>query len=446
MAGARTAARSEAAGPPAVEVLRGYLAAQSTAFLAQLPRLRQGHPEAAHRIRVASRRARSMLRTFRPLLDEEWADELAERLARFTSAVGPERDVEVVRRRLLAGFDALGDQDSGVVRARNLVDRMLQREATAARESTLAVLAGPGFHALADQIALAPAALPGRPAGREPAGQALYPLVRESFEAMERRVRRLPRIDPLDLDGWGAEAGSGFQTESEGLDLDALPVEGPGTEATLIPGSRVGGSSVGARGGDGRGVDGRIADGRTGDRPTGRAGEDRGTGRGADKPAVVRPRAGSAAAKAKAAGTGPGRGAERGRGEPAGTAAPAAEGEQPSPASAEQAQDELWHRLRISAKRGRYAAEVCIPLAGPAAAGYADQLTRLTEALGQQQDAAMASAVLSRAAQTPRIVAPTAFALGRLLGAQRAQIARARWAFPGLWEQVAEPELRSWLG
>ena len=111
----------------------------------------------------------------------------------------------------------------------------------------------------------------------------------------------------------------------------------------------------------------------------------------------------------------------------------------------ERAEDEIWHRLRISAKRGRYAAEVCAPLVGAPAAGLAEQLTRLTEALGRQQDAAMASAVLSRAAQTPRIVAPTAFALGRLLGAQRAQIARARWSFPALWAQVAEPEHRAWL-
>ena len=111
----------------------------------------------------------------------------------------------------------------------------------------------------------------------------------------------------------------------------------------------------------------------------------------------------------------------------------------------EEAEDEIWHRLRISAKRARYAAEVCAPLAGPAATGLADQLTRLTEALGRQQDAAMASAVLSRAARTPRIVAPTAFALGRLLGAQRARIARDRTAFPALWAQVSEPEHRAWL-
>src|SRR5438270_3786215 len=83
--------------PAAVDVLRGYLGAQSTAFLTQLPRLRDGKPEASHRIRVACRRSRSLLRTYRPLMDGDWADELAARIADFTQIVSPERDVEVVR-------------------------------------------------------------------------------------------------------------------------------------------------------------------------------------------------------------------------------------------------------------------------------------------------------------------------------------------------------------
>ena len=419
MAGVQAPAPAEADEPAAIEVLRGYLAAQSTAFLAQLPRLRQGHPEAAHRIRVAGRRARSMLRTFRPLLDEEWADELSAQLTQFTAVIGPERDVEVVRQHLLAGFDALGDQDAGVARARNLVDRLLQREATVARESTLAILSGPGFHALADQIALAPAALPGRPAAREPAGPTLYPLVRESFAAIERRVRRLPESDLLESDGCGVGGAGAARTETDDFEADT----------PTAPGVRVGeAKGVEARSGEARGVEARAGTGgNAGTVTTGRVGTQGARTTGANAAAVRMPgprdrgRSGSSAR----------------RGEPA---------QQPPQApQGDQIEDEVWHQLRISAKRGRYATEVCVPLAGPAATALAGQLTRLTEALGRQQDAAMASAVLARAAQTPRIVAPTAFALGRLLGAQRAQIARARWAFPTVWAEVSEPEYRSWL-
>src|SRR5579859_287492 len=127
--------------PAALDVLRGYLAGQSAAFLAQLPRLREGKPEASHKIRVACRRSRSMLRTYRPLLDGEWADDLAGQIAEFTELVAPERDVEVVRERLLRALDELADDSSGAIRARTLLERMLHRDYAIAHETTLAALA-----------------------------------------------------------------------------------------------------------------------------------------------------------------------------------------------------------------------------------------------------------------------------------------------------------------
>jgi CHAD domain-containing protein len=301
--------------PAAVDVLRGYLSAQSTAFLTQLPRLREGKPEASHRIRVACRRSRSLLRTYRPLMDGDWADGLAARIDEFTQIVSPERDVEVVRTRLLTALDGLADESSGAVRARTLLDRMLHREHAVAHEATLAALAGPRFHALADQLAIAPETMPGKPEAQSPAPEALYPLVEHAFAAVERRVAALP--DPRK------------QNAKELL---------------------------------------------------------------TDDPA-----------------------------------------------------DEQWHRLRIAAKRCRYAAEVCTPVAGQPAAELADAMAVITEELGAQQDASVASAVLLRAARTPRIAAPTGFVLGRLLGESRAGILRSRLAFPTLWRQAADPGLRAWL-
>lgn len=301
--------------PAALDVLRGYLSTQSTAFLTQLPRLRDGKPEASHRIRVACRRSRSLLRTYRPLMDGVWADELAARIGDFTQIVSPERDVEVVRAQLLKAIDGMTDESSGAVRARTLLDRMLHREYAIAHEATLAALAGPRFHALADQLAIAPETIPSKPEARFPAPEALFPLVANTFAVVERRVAALP--DPRK------------QNAKEML---------------------------------------------------------------TDDPA-----------------------------------------------------DEKWHRLRIAAKRCRYAAEVCVPVAGSAAAELADAMAVLTEELGAQQDAAVASAVLLRAARTPRIAAPTGFVLGRLLGESRAGILRSRLAFPALWRQAADPGLRTWL-
>lgn len=301
--------------PAAVDVLRGYLSAQSTAFLTQLPRLREGKPEASHRIRVACRRSRALLRTYRPLMDGDWADELAARIDEFTQIVSPERDVEVVRTRLLTALDGLADESSGAVRARTLLDRMLHREYAVAHEATLAALAGPRFHALADQLAIAPETMPSKPEAQSPAPEALYPLVERAFGVVERRVAALP--DPR-------------KPNAKELLTDDLA-------------------------------------------------------------------------------------------------------------------DEQWHRLRIAAKRCRYAAEVCTPVAGQSAAELADAMSVITEELGGQQDASVASAVLLRAARTPRIAAPTGFVLGRLLGESRAGILRSRLAFPTLWRQAADPGLRAWL-
>src|SRR5262249_28223858 len=114
-------------------------------------------------------------------------------------------------------------------------------------------------------------------------------------------------------------------------------------------------------------------------------------------------------------------------------------------ALADDATDELWHRLRIAAKRCRYAAEVCVPVAGQPAADLAEAMTVITEELGTQQDATVASTVLLRAARTPRIAAPTGFVLGRLLGEARAGILRSRLAFPALWAPAADPARRAWL-
>src|ERR1051326_2134160 len=69
---------------------------------------------------------------------------------------------------------------------------MLQREYAVAHEATLAAMAGPRFHALADRLALAPQTLPGLPESHTPAPEALYPLVTRAFEVTERRVAALP--------------------------------------------------------------------------------------------------------------------------------------------------------------------------------------------------------------------------------------------------------------
>ncbi|WP_449060799.1 CYTH and CHAD domain-containing protein [Planomonospora algeriensis] len=99
------------------EAVVGYLAAQVTALLAQDPLVRRNEEDAVHKMRVACRRLRSALKSFkgivtgtRPLRDElKWLGEV----------LGEARDLEVIAERLSRALDGLDpDLVAGPVRAR----------------------------------------------------------------------------------------------------------------------------------------------------------------------------------------------------------------------------------------------------------------------------------------------------------------------------------------
>src|SRR5690606_14724630 len=62
------------------------------------------------------------------------------------------------------------------------------------------------------------------------------------------------------------------------------------------------------------------------------------------------------------------------------------------------APDEDWHRTRIRAKRARYAAEAVAPVLGKDAKRLAKRLSRVTDLLGDHQDAVHAATVAERLA------------------------------------------------
>ncbi|MCE7079219.1 CHAD domain-containing protein [Streptomyces sp. ST2-7A] len=68
---------------------------------------RAGDPDAVHRMRVASRRLRSCLRTHRTVLDREYTRGVEQGLRVLAAELGAERDREVLRRRLLAHLGEL---------------------------------------------------------------------------------------------------------------------------------------------------------------------------------------------------------------------------------------------------------------------------------------------------------------------------------------------------
>jgi CHAD domain-containing protein len=107
--------------------------------------LRRGE-DAVHRTRVATRRLRSVLRIFPDLFDDDRRRHLDAELKWYAGELGVERDLQVMRRHLLAAADELPDAVRDPT-AEYLTARLAADESTA-REQVLTSLAGDRYAAL----------------------------------------------------------------------------------------------------------------------------------------------------------------------------------------------------------------------------------------------------------------------------------------------------------
>ena len=103
--------------------------------------------------------------------------------------------------------------------------------------------------------------------------------------------------------------------------------------------------------------------------------------------------------------------------------------------------DPELHRIRILAKRARYAAEAVAPVVGPVATAFARAAAKLQTVLGEHQDSVTAQAWLRSA----RVTGRRAFVAGELIAMEHvaAQEARARW--PKVWKALNSKRLRKWM-
>jgi CHAD domain-containing protein len=103
--------------------------------------------------------------------------------------------------------------------------------------------------------------------------------------------------------------------------------------------------------------------------------------------------------------------------------------------------DPELHRIRILAKRARYAAEAVAPIAGSAAARFARAAAKLQTVLGEHQDSVTAQAWLRSARTSGR----RAFVAGELIAMEHiaAEEARAKW--PKAWKALNRKQLRGWM-
>lgn len=149
-----TAPRDRAAAGSAAAVLTDYLTAQLAAVLSRDADVNTSEPDAVHKVRVATRRTRSVLSTFRPLFDRTVTDPLREELKWFAGMLGAARDVEVQREHLLAAVAAEPDElVLGPVAARIGVE--LRSDYTAAHEALMEAMDSARYFGLLDALELA---------------------------------------------------------------------------------------------------------------------------------------------------------------------------------------------------------------------------------------------------------------------------------------------------
>jgi CHAD domain-containing protein len=143
-------------------------------------------PEGVHQARVATRRLRSDLRTFRPLLDEEWSTALRDELRWLARALGDVRDGDVLLARLRQQATELGVDDSAAP-----VLATLQTSRDSALTALVEELRSDRYASLLDRLVEAantPAL--GQDAG-EPATEAVPVLVRRPWHRLAKRAKAL---------------------------------------------------------------------------------------------------------------------------------------------------------------------------------------------------------------------------------------------------------------
>ncbi|HEX5993697.1 MAG TPA: CYTH and CHAD domain-containing protein [Jiangellales bacterium] len=287
---------------PARLAIAAYLARHTRELRAADLAVRRDADDAVHRLRVATRRLRSGLRVFRPLLDRDWADRLRDELRWLASGLGQYRDTEVLLSRLAPGRPMAAEPARQELR-----DRMVERMSEA-RAEAIAVLESPRYLALHEALVAACASPVTTQEAERPGKEVLPPLVAKAWRKFAAEVEALLAAESATPDG---------------------------------------------------------------------------------------------------------------------------------------APDTHWHQVRIAAKRVRYAAEAVAPVLGKDAAHFARQMAKITEVLGDHQDAAHAAAIAREFAASAD--AELAFALGVLCGAERAHVGSARSRFATLWPKVSREKLRRWF-
>ena len=166
-------------------VVLAHIREQVEQIRAQDLPVRLDAPDSIHKMRVATRRLRSALTTFKPLFDADVARPLRSELKWLAAELGAARDAEVMRDRVTATMgadEAVDAAESG--RAVEELDQVYRE----AHDRVLAELDGERYHQLVEKLDSLVTAPPFTPRAGDRAGTVLPRLVERSYTAVRRLV------------------------------------------------------------------------------------------------------------------------------------------------------------------------------------------------------------------------------------------------------------------
>ena len=184
--------RRPARKPSTSSVVVAYLADQLEQIRSQDLLVRLGAPGSVHRMRVASRRSRSALATFRAAFDPDVVEPLRDELRWLAGVLGEVRDAEVVSDRVSEALVA-GPADTAIGPGPAETDARSAH--AAARTAMLGALEGDRYDRVLDTLGKLVAAPPTTERGDRPAGKALRRGIASEYADVRRLMKRA-RAEP----------------------------------------------------------------------------------------------------------------------------------------------------------------------------------------------------------------------------------------------------------
>ncbi|MPY64731.1 CYTH and CHAD domain-containing protein [Streptomyces spongiae] len=184
----------QSAGPAGEQVL-AYVREQIRVLTALDPAVRRDRPDSVHKMRVACRRLRSCLRSYRSVLDRDVTDTIRKELKWLAGELGAERDQEVLMERLTRDIEAQPEElVLGPVAARLQVWNVAH--STESHQRTLHVLGSHRYLALLDSLAALVEEPPLRAKAGKEADKVMAEAVLKEFDRLARRMTPALALPP----------------------------------------------------------------------------------------------------------------------------------------------------------------------------------------------------------------------------------------------------------